>query len=78
MKPMKEQWTDIEWATKEALVAGERKVVEAGLEIGHMDLCTHSQDGTNKRKREAVTPYPIETHLQGLLDTRERNFQKTI
>lgn len=77
LKPMKEQqWTVMEWVTKE--VAGERKVVEAGLETGHMDHYTHSQDGTNKRKKEAVTPCPIETLLRGLPATRERNFQETI
>lgn len=40
-----QQWTDMEWVTK--TVAGERKVVMAGLETGHMEHYTYSRDGTN-------------------------------
>lgn len=66
MKPLKgHQWTDMKWAAK-----AERKVVEAGLETGHMGRYTHSQDGTNQRKKEAVTPGPVV--LRGLPVTRER------
>lgn len=56
MKPMKEQqWTDMEWVTKE--IAGEKKVVEAGLETGNMDHCTDSQDGTEGKEGSNPTSH---------------------
>ena len=51
IKPMKEQQTDMKVGNKGS--SRKRRKEDAGLETRHH--CAHSQEGTNKGRKEAAT-----------------------